>query len=418
MKNSKIFYGWWVVLGSAIILAMLGPASVAVANIFQSPITTEFNITNSQFSLSNSFVLGVGIFLSPFASQQLMSGNFKKIYTTNLIIYALAYIGYGFAPNIYIYYLLSLLVGYGFLSTTILPASILVNNWFIYKRGLALSLTFTGLGVGGVVFSQLVTFLIEQVGWRQTYIIYGLLMLIVVLPIIWFLIQVKPEDIGLKPLGSEISTTNQVDVKEQTQAVDLSVSQTLTKPFFLLLVIGTTLLGIVNNGGLAQFPPVLTSLHGAGMAATVISVYSAVGIIGKLVLGNISDRFGVVISTIYACTLLVLTYFSMMFANNIVIAIIMGVLFGMGNAIATILPPLLTSSIYSSDQFSKAYGYVNSGMQLGMTLGSLFTAGIADLTGSYNYSWGILAIFSALVAVLWIGSYKNAQKYISTTNTL
>src|SRR5699024_7165873 len=158
----------------------------------------------------------------------------------------------------------------------------------------------------------------------------GVLMLAVVLPIIWFLIQVKPEDIGLKPLGSEISTTNQVDVKEQTQAVDLSVSQTLTKPFFLLLVIGTTLLCIVNNGGLAQFPPVLTSLHGAGMAATVISVYSAVGIIGKLVLGNISDRFGVLISTIYAsCTLLVLTYFAMMFANNVIIAMIMGVLFGM-----------------------------------------------------------------------------------------
>src|SRR5690625_6770246 len=111
---------------------MLGPASVAVANIFQSPITAEFNITNSQFSLSNSFVLGGGIFLSPFASQRLMSGNFKKIYTTNLIIYALAYIDYGFAPNIYIYYLLSLLIGSVFLGTTIFPASILVNNWFIY----------------------------------------------------------------------------------------------------------------------------------------------------------------------------------------------------------------------------------------------------------------------------------------------
>lgn len=415
MKNSKIFYGWWVVLGSAIILAMLGPAPVAVANIFQTPITAEFNITNSQFALSNSLVLGVGIFLSPFVSKSLMSGNFKRIYTINLVIYTLSYIGYGFTTNIYIFYLLSLLVGYGYLSTTIIPVSMLINNWFVQKRGLAMSLAFTGLGVGGVIFSQFVTFLLRQVGWRQTYMIYGSLMLVIVLPIIWFLIHRAPEDIGMNALGNKMTTTERPGDNEQAQGIDISVSQTRTKPFFLLLVFGTILIGIVNNGGLAQFPPVLTNLHGAETAATIISVYSGVGIIGKLVLGNISDRFGIIISTIYACTLLVITYAVMIFAGNIIAAFTMAVFFGFGNAIGTILPPLITSAIYSSNQFSKAYGYVNSGMTLGMTLGSIFTAGIADFTGSYTYSWIVLAILSTMSAILWIGSYNNAQKYISST---
>ncbi len=77
MKNSKMFYGWWIVLGATIILAVLGPATVAVANIYQAPIVAEFGITNSQFAISNSLVLGVGIFLSPFVSKRLTSGNFK-----------------------------------------------------------------------------------------------------------------------------------------------------------------------------------------------------------------------------------------------------------------------------------------------------------------------------------------------------
>lgn len=134
MDKSKTFYGWWVVVGSAIMLAVLGPAAVAVANIYQAPVVAEFGISNSQFAISNSLVLGVGIFLSPFVSKRLSTGNFKRTYIISFIIYALAYIGFGFATTIYVFYILSLFVGYGFLSTTILPVSILISNWFISKR--------------------------------------------------------------------------------------------------------------------------------------------------------------------------------------------------------------------------------------------------------------------------------------------
>lgn len=113
----------------------------------------------------------------------------------------------------------------------------------------------------------------------------------------------------------------------------------------------------------------------------------------------------------YATSLLVITYFLMLFSNNILIAIVMAVFFGLGNAIGTVLPPMMTSAIYSNEQYSVAYSYVNSGVQLGMTIGSVFAAGIADFTGSYNYSWMALMIISGLIAVLWIGSYKNSEKY-------
>lgn len=412
MKNSKMFYGWWIVLGAAIILAVLGPATVAVANIYQAPIVAEFGITNSQFAISNSLVLGVGIFLSPFVSKRLTSGNFKRTYIISLFIYALAYIGYGFTTNIYAFYALSFLVGYGYLSTTIIPTSILINNWFVNKRGLALSLALTGLGVGGVIFSQLVTFIINNIGWRQSYMIYGALMLIIVLPIIWFFIKVKPEDMNLEPYGNEMNLDKQPGGKEQAQAVKMSFADTVTKPFFLLLVGGAVLVGIGNNAGLGQFPPVLSNMHGAATAATIISVYSAVGIVGKLVLGQINDLYGIIRSTLFACTLLAISYFLMLFSSNLIIAFIMAVLFGMGNAIGTVLPPLITSAIYSKEQYAKAYGYVMSGVQFGMTVGSLFAAGIADLTGSYNYSWAIIMVLTILTAVSWITAYKNSEKYI------
>lgn len=86
MKNSKVFYGWWIVLGAAVVLAVIGQASVTVANLFQLPVTEEFGISNSQFVISNSLVLGVGIFLSPFIFKKLVTGNFRLIYSIAVIV--------------------------------------------------------------------------------------------------------------------------------------------------------------------------------------------------------------------------------------------------------------------------------------------------------------------------------------------
>lgn len=410
MKKSKIFYGWWVVVGSAIMLAVLGPAAVAVANVYQTSIVAEYGITNSQFAISNSLVLGVGIFLSPFVSKRLTSGNFKRTYIISLIIYALAYIGYSFTSKLFVFYILSLFVGYGYLSTTIIPVSILINNWFIEKRGLALSLALSGLGIGGVIFSQLVTFIIQTFSWRVAYMTYGVLMLLIILPVMFFLIKVRPEDIGLQAYGVNTSmyakANEETNVNKKTNVSSPSIKSTA----FILLLIGSILVGISNNGGLGQFPPVLASIHGNATAATIISVYSAVGIVGKLVLGQLNDVYGVVKSTIYASVILALSYFFMLFAENLFIAFVMAIFFGMGNAIGTVMPPLITSAMYSDEQYPVAYGYINSGVQLGMTVGSLFAAGIADLTGSYNYSWIIIMILSLLTAVLWISAYKRSQK--------
>lgn len=409
MKKPNIFYGWWVVVGTALLLAVLGPAAVAVANIYQSPIVTQYGITNSQFAISNSLVLGVGVFLSPLVSKRLSGDNFKRNYIIGLIIYALAYVGYGLTTDRFVFYFLSLFVGFGSLSTTIIPASILISNWFVEKRGLALSLAFSGLGIGGIVFSQLVTFLINTFNYQVAYVIYGSLMLIIGLPIILFLIKVKPEDMGLTPYGTEDSVNVESDRTIDTKEVKPTSSGSILSTHFILLLVGAMLIGIVNNSGFGQFPPVLANMHGDATAAAIISVYSGIGIIGKIALGHIHDRYGAIKSTIYATSLLALTYFAMLFSEQLVIAYVMAILFGLGNAIGTVLPPLITSEIYSDKNYSLAYGYVNSGVQLGMTIGSLYAAGVADFTGSYNYSWMSIIVFSLLIGVLWVTAYKKAQ---------
>lgn len=93
-------------------------------------------------------------------------------------------------------------------------------------------------------------------------------------------------------------------------------------------------------------------------------------------------------------------------------AFVMALFFGLGNAVGTVLPPLITSSIYSTENYPKAYGYIQGGLQLAMTLGSLVAASIADLTGTYTVSWMVLTVASLLLGFSWVFANKNAQKYM------
>lgn len=137
MASKKIFYGWKIVFASMIVLAINGPATVAVANIFQIPITQEFGISASLFSLINVVTLGVGIFASPYVANKITTDKFKSFLIFSSILYAIFFGLLGLSPNIWISLILSLFVGFGYCATSVLPVATMINNWFISKRGIA-----------------------------------------------------------------------------------------------------------------------------------------------------------------------------------------------------------------------------------------------------------------------------------------
>ena len=81
---------------------------------------------------------------------------------------------------------------------------------------------------------------------------------------------------GLKLYGAD----EEVKGFKGASSFDLTVStaEALKKPFFILLTLGIIFNGLINTGFLGQFPPALEELHGPVIAATIISLYSLVGI--------------------------------------------------------------------------------------------------------------------------------------------
>lgn len=411
MKKNKIFYGWWVVLGCVLITTTMVPPIMALSNKFLIKVTTDMGISRSAFTLANTILQGLGIFISPFVSKKLATGNMKKIQSISVIGFAVSYASYALAQSAFHLYISAFFVGIFFLNSTMIPVSMMVTNWFVKKRGLAMSIAMAGIGLGGTIFSPLLTILLNNYGWRKTYVIMALIILVVALPTSLFILKKRPEDMGLKPYGADEQQTAAKRVQKVIPSVTLSVKDSRKHLFFWLLLVGMLANGLINTGSLGHFPPAMEELHGAALQATIISMYSMIGIGGKLLLGWLNDKFGIVVSTGFGCAMFGLSFIFMLMGENVNMLYMMAIVFGLGNGIGTVMPPLITSDVFGAEKYGEAYGIANSVTQIGLSFGSLMVAGMYDMNQSYQSAWILLLVLTAVTFIGWMGAFVLSRKY-------
>ena len=415
MKKQKVFYGWWVVLGCIVITCTMVPLIMSLSNKFLIQITEELNITRSAFTLANTILQSLGIFLSPIVARKLAKGNMRKIQSFSIIGFVLAYGSYAFAQNVFHLYISAFLVGIFYLNATLIPVSMMITNWFIKKRGLAMSLAMSGIGLGGVIFSPVVTFFLTNYGWRKTYLFMALIVLILALPTALFILKKKPEDMGLQAYGRDEEEANIKKSTKVSQGLLISTEDSKKKVFFWIILFAMLTNGIINSGSLGHFPPALEEMHGPTVQAAIISLYSFIGIFGKLAIGWIDDKFGTIVSTTVGCVTFALAFVFMLLGTNATLLYPMALFFGLGNAIGTVTPPLITSAVFGADRYGEVYGIVNSATQVGLSIGSLFIASIYDASGSYTAAWIILFVITIITYSGWICSYVLSRKYSDCT---
>ncbi|QQK07236.1 MFS transporter [Miniphocaeibacter halophilus] len=416
-EKKKIFYGWWIVVGSILVTATVVPSVMATAGLYQDSVVKELGINKSTFALSSTILQGLGIFVSPFISKKLANGNMKRIQNISVVLFALVFATYGLAQSPIHLYITSFVLGILFLSSAMLPVPMMVTNWFVEKKGLAMSLAMGGIGIGGAVLGPILSYCIGNFGWRKAYFIMAGIIFIIAVPTSIFIFTKKPEDKNLKPLGYSADSTQKTKNNYNVVKLGLSTKEIFKKSFFYILLFGMICNGLINTGALQQIPPALGEMHTPAIAASILSLYSLIGVFGKLLIGWINDKFGLIAAILFGGTSFTLCFISMLFAEKTMFLYGVAVFLGLGMAIGNVLPPLITSEVFGQDKYGDIYGYVNSTVQLGLSCGTLLVASIYDVSGSYKVAWMVMAIMTVLTIVSWIYSYISSKKYRINNNT-
>lgn len=415
MKHGKFFYGWYIVIGGFLIMATCYTIFVNCMSLFLVPITTDLGITRAQFNLCTSISAVVGIFASLVVGKLLDKGNARLIGSISVGIVGLDLIGWAFVTQLWQMYALSFITGFCVLAGTRLLVSVLITNWFDKKRGLAVSLALMGSGFGGVVLSPVTSHLITSIGWHHTFLILAAVTLVASLPLAALTFHNNPASKGLKPYGADEASQEDGKPGALSETLDLGWKKVRSSGAFIVLVIGFVFMGMANGGVIINISATMTDAgYTAEFAAKILSFYMFVVIIGKITLGAVYDKYGLIAGTLLGSITTILGVVSLIFAPYSFGPYAFALTFGFGTCLGTVAPPLMAVNEFGKKDIGTIVGVITAFEMIGAAFAAPVTGAVADHYGSYTLAWIGLAVASVLMLITLVMSVRMSSKLIDS----
>src|SRR5881409_3777771 len=196
----RVFYGWVIVAVVFVTMAVGVNARTAFSLLFP-PILDEFGWERGVTAGAFSFGFLVSAVLSP-SLGRLMDRRGPRVVIemgVGLMAGGLMLATLVRQPR-HLYATLGVLVGGGSICLSYTGQALFLPNWFVRRRGLAMSLAFSGVGVGSIILLPWLQSLIGRAGWRAACWVMGILVLALLAPLN-LLLRRRPEDLGLEPDG-------------------------------------------------------------------------------------------------------------------------------------------------------------------------------------------------------------------------
>lgn len=283
------FYGWHVVGYSAIALAATGPGQTVGVSLFIDPLIAELGVSRS--SISTAYLVGTlaGAVALPWIGRALDRYGVRRTMAVIGVVFGAVLVGLSFVSS-----LVGLTAGFvgirmagqGALGLT---ATTAVALWFSRRRGMAMGVV-SALGAVGISSTPLIleTFLFDY-GWRRAWLIEGVAIWLLVIPIALLAMRDRPEDLGQVPDGPLPSGASR---PVPASAVGYTRAQTLRHPYFWLISTAVALSGLLSTAVAFHQVSLLTQrgLSTAEAAANFVP-QTVAGLVATLATGYLMDRF-------------------------------------------------------------------------------------------------------------------------------
>ena len=204
-KPAKIFYGWWLVLVTSIMTGIgFGFYSYGFGAIFKQ-LSQELGINRAMTSLA----AGIGRLESgvegPLTGWLVDKFGPKWVIFSGISMTVIGLILMSYIHSIWLYYFAwGVLIAGGINLGITIPIDKLLTTWFLKKRGLAMGIKMAFLSLSGVMVIPVVTWLTQSYGWRTTCFIWGIVMSLCLLLVIFFIKPKGPQHYGMLPDGARV----------------------------------------------------------------------------------------------------------------------------------------------------------------------------------------------------------------------
>jgi MFS family permease len=394
----RIFYGWWIVLTSAVGIFWGVPITVYSFSVFLRPVMQEFHAGRAAVSLGFTVQLFVAALCTPLLGWLLDRYGARRVILPSTAVFGAVLIcNRVFSSSLWQFYFFYAALGFFVHGLGPVPYGYIVSQWFDRRRGLALGLMMLGIGGGAIIMPSLTQQLITRFGWHAAYTILGSAVWLVAVPIVAAFLKERPGDLGLLPDGACAR-----DSSEETKAAHpgLLAKEAWRTATFWLLVCAFVLVSASVQGCVVHLAAMLSDrgvkVQTAALGSSLIG--SAV-LIGRVGIGYLLDRIFAprlaalcFTSTAFGIGLLWLGSTKMAFAGAFLVG------FGLGAEVDLI--PYLTGRYFGLRAFGKIYSSAFAAFAVAGAFGPLIMGAGFDKTGSYRVPLIAFVAATLLAAVL------------------
>src|SRR5208282_362528 len=281
---------WRIVAVLFVALAFLWGGTISTPGIFFAPLIREFGWSHARVSSLASAVM-----LGTIPGSVLVGFLLEKV-DTRVPVVAGAALTAGsllFASRADSYFPLLIFyffAGFGVAMATLLPAALLVANWFQAKRGIAMGMAIAGVSAGGMIMVQVAAAVIRADGWRAAYAALALPVLVIVIPLVLLVVRPRPPDTSVQGLSLEVGRGARALLPDLE---GFNLAAAIGTRSFWFIAVGGFLFAFTVYGILTQL---VVYLLGVGCrpatTAIVLSLTLGLNAVGKVVFGLAADRIG------------------------------------------------------------------------------------------------------------------------------
>jgi OFA family oxalate/formate antiporter-like MFS transporter len=297
--------------------------------------------------------------------------------------------------GLYICY--GVLVGFGVgLANNALVSTIV--KWFPDKTGLASGILMMGFGLGGLVLSPLAVRLMDAIGWRSTFLGFG---------VVFALIIGVGSLVVLLPTGKEGLPAPRAGGGKTGAVPDLPVTKVLTQKSFWLFILWFVMLmagGLMVIGHASPFAQSIGAT--SSFAALATGLLSLCNGAGRVLTGVLYDRMGLRFSMAMTTGGLVIAAALLMLSavtGNAVLMVVGFVFTGLSYGGGPLTSSTFAMSFYGTTHFAMNYAAVSAGMIPGALLGPMLASSLYLSSGGYMTSFAAMLVFAVpAIFFLWL----------------
>ncbi len=399
-SRESVHYAW-VVLGCLTVFLMVASGVRASFGVFIKPMEAEFGWARTTLSA----VAALSLFLYG-AVAPLVGRLADRWGSRSVLVLAAVLLGVGMLGTAAVNQLWQLFLTVGILAALggggggMPVASSVAARWFEARRGLVLGIAGGGLGTGQLLIVPLAMAFTLWLGWRTSFIVLGLGVLLLVLPLVLTFVRNDPEDLGLAPYGAAQGAPQKTATRVAAERTPL-FEAIRSGPFWLLAgsfwVCGYTTSGLVLTH---LIPFALERGFDASQAAQALGVMGVFNIVGTIASGWLCDRFGQKGFLAGYYFLRGLSLLFLPYIESVPGFFVFAVIFGL-NYISTVPPTNgLTAKIYGRYSVGELSGWIFLSHQVGAAFGALIGGYLYDYLGDYTIAFHSAALLALAAAAL------------------